>query len=238
MKSNDGGNVEYGIRIPIDDEHSEEVQFGELMGQIVTAVGCWCEDVSHNHKTELQLLILDSCPVMGQWKWVKVIVFSDHSPRFMIIPPRPSPSHRDQSTHATFNIKFLVTPDNDVTPVYSIVSEWNMTDWRNFNIVGGNGAFVLRDEIESGYGDGKGYYRAHIDLDYGTLLDTSYIGLFQPGSEEHWGDYSAYPAQFLDYLKGKSAENVIVTKVRTHVINGQRVWSEEFDRNGRYGHFQ
>lgn len=48
-KSNEHGTVECEIRTPIDDENSQDVQFGELMGRVVTAVGCWCTDVSHNH---------------------------------------------------------------------------------------------------------------------------------------------------------------------------------------------
>jgi hypothetical protein len=49
-KSNSGGKVECEICTPIDDANSENVQFGELMGQLFKAWGTWCEDVSHDHK--------------------------------------------------------------------------------------------------------------------------------------------------------------------------------------------
>ena len=235
-KSNDEGNVECEIRTPIDDESSENIQFGELMGQTVRAYGCWCEDVSHDHKTELhplELLIWDSGPVVGQRKRVKVMVFSDHSPPFMIIPPRPSPLHRNANIHATFGIHFPIAPHDDVSPAYSIASEKNLTDWRNFNIVGRDGAFVLRGDILSGYGDDKGYYRGHLDLDYNTSHEPSYIGLLRPGENEHYGYYSWDPGAFFGFLKTRFSEGIPATRVRSHVINGQRVWSGEFDRNGR-----
>jgi len=235
-RSNDGGNVECEVRTPIDDEHSEEVQYGELMHQTVTAVGCWCEDVSHDHKTELhplQLLLWDSGPVRGQRKRVKVMVFSDHSPRFMIIPPRPSPLHRDQSTHATFGINFPMAPHDDVAPIYSIASEKNMTDARNFTVVGGEGAFTLRGDILSGHGDGKGYYRGYLDLDYNTSREPSYIGLLKPASDTHYGYYGWETNAFFDILKARFAEGIPTTKLRSCVVNGTRLWSGEFDRNGR-----
>jgi hypothetical protein len=240
-KSNADGNVECEIRTPIDDENSEEVQFGELMGQSVRAFGCWCEDVSHDHKTELhplQLLLWDSGPVVGVRKRVKVMVFSDHSPPFMIIPPRPSPLHRDESTHATFGIAFPPAPHDDVAPVFTIVSEKNMTDWRNFSVAGGQGAFVLRGDILSGHGDGKGYYRGHLDLDYNTSRQPSYIGLLRPGTDEHYGYYSWSPSNFFAYLSGRFRESIPATRLRSHVINGQRVWSGEFDRSGRAAYCQ
>ncbi|GAC1316127.1 MAG: hypothetical protein NVSMB2_08650 [Chloroflexota bacterium] len=240
-KSNDGGTVECEIRTPIDDESSQNVQFGELMGRVVTAVGCWCTDVSHNHKTELhplQLLIWDSGPVNGQSKRVKVMVFSDHSPSFMIIPPRPSPLDRDRSTHAIFDLTFPLAPHDDTPPVLSIANQNNMTDSCTFSVVGGNGAFQLHADIASGHGDGKGYYRGHLDLTYNTSREPSYIGLARLGTDEHWGAYAWSPADFFSMLKNRFAENIPATKLRTYVINGQRVWSGEFDRNGRQAHCQ
>lgn len=235
-KSNDGGTVECEIRTPIDDSNSEEVQFGELMGQLVKAWGCWCEDVSHDHKTELHplmLLIWDSGPTIDQRKRVKVMVFSDHSPPFMVIPPRPSPLHRDQPTHATFGIDLPVAPHDDVAPIFSIVSERDMTDSRSFTVVGGEGAFALRGDIFSGHGDGKGYYRGHIDLGYDTSREPSYIGLFRPGTDEHYGYYSWNPGQFFNILNTRFQESIPATKLRSYIVNGQRVWSGEFDSNGR-----
>jgi hypothetical protein len=234
--SNEGGNVECEIRTPIDDENSERAQFGELMGQTVRAYGCWCHDVSHDDKTELhplQLLIWDSGPTVGERKRVKVMVFSDHSPRFMIVPPRPSPLHRDGRTHATFGLQFPVAPHDDVSPVYSIASERNMTDARSFTIVGGEGAYTLRGDINSGHGDDAGYYRGHLDLDYNTSREPSYIGLLRTGRDAHRGYYSWDAKSFFDQLKARFAEGIPAIRLRGHVINGLRVWSGEFDRTGR-----
>jgi len=232
-EGNEGGKVECEIRTAIDDEHSESVQFGELVGKTVTAVGTWVKDVSHDNKKEihpLQLLIWDEGLVSGFRKRVKVMVFSDHSPRFMVIPPRPAPPHWDQPTHATFTLQFPPPPSDDVMPIYAIAGEKNMTDSRNFSISGGSGSYVLSGDIHSGHGDGKGYYRGYLDLDYDTSREPSYIGLLHQDTTEHWGRLAADPGTFFTYLKQKFADGVPVKKFRTHVINGQRVWSGTFER--------
>jgi hypothetical protein len=233
-EGNDGGIVECEIRTAIDDKGSEEAIFGSLVGQIVDVSGTWVTDISHDNKKEIHPLMFLTCnwgqpPGDSFGKRVKVMVLSDHSPDFMLIPPRPAPPYADQSVHATFGITYPPAPSDDILPVVNIADERNMTDSRNFSISGSDGVFVLNGDIYSGHGDNGGYYRGLLDLQFDTSAEPAYVGLVYPASTASQFvlgyDYDSFFALVLQNF----GNNFPMTKFRTYVINNQRVWSATFE---------
>jgi hypothetical protein len=239
-EGNDNGLVQCEIRTAIDSQNSEAAQFGELVGREVTVWGTWVTDISHGNKKEIHplMLLLATVGESAMWKRVKIMVFSDHSPSFMVIPPRPSPPHRDQATHATFSLNFPLAPADDVLPIYSIVSEKNMSASRNFSIAGSGGDYNLNADINSGRGDNSGYYRGYVDLSYDTSHEPSYVGLFHSANTEHYGRFGWDTNSFFNEVVTRFNANTPLTNIRTYVVGGQREWAGTFENIGKPAYAQ
>ena len=233
---NAGGNVECEIRTAVDDKNSEKVQFGELMGKTVRVFGTWVKDISHDNKKEIHPLMLLTCDFgmvgSGFSKRYKAMVFSDHSPWVSLIPPRPSPPHARDNIHATFGLQFPPCPSDDVVPMYSIANEKNLTDSRNFSISGGNGKYTLNADIRSGHGSNSGYYRGLLDLGYDTSPTPNFVGLVHPANTATMDYLSWDLASFIGKVNENFAKNFPMTKFRTHVVKGTRLWSASFEGSG------
>lgn len=238
---NEDGNVECEIRTAIDSNSTANAQFGELMHRTVTVWGVWTKDVSHDHKKEihpLELLLCDFGYVSTFTKLAKVMVMSDHSPNFMIIPPRPHLPGAKANVHARFSFDFPPTPHDDCPPAWSYQSEKNLADGRSYWVTGDRGRFLLHGQVASGTGDNHGYYRAHLRLGCDTSREPSYIGLLRPGTMAEYYALGFDPGSFFSIVKGKFGEGLPLRRMRTYVRNGHRLWAGTFDQTNRGAYMQ
>lgn len=228
---NDGGQIECEIRTPFDNENSMNAQFGEFLGREVRVGGAWVKDVSHDHKKELHPLFMILCEfgyASGYSTHAKAMVMSDHSPPFMVIPPRPRVPYSRGNVSAHFSFPFPPAPHDDTPPSWNLLSERNMTDSRDLSVSGSGGRFSFAGHVESGSGDGRGYYRAHVSLGFDTSHAPSFVGLLRPSTASESGVLSWEAGAFFAHVSEEFRNHQPVTRVRTHVENGQPRWSALF----------
>jgi hypothetical protein len=228
---NDGGQIECEIRTPFDNENSLNAQFGEFLNREVRAGGAWVKDVSHDNKKELHPLFMVLCDfgfASGYSTHAKAMVMSDHSPPFMVIPPRPRVPYSRGNVSANFTFPFPPAPHDDTPPHWSQLSERNLTDSREYSVTGSRGSFTLHGHVESGSGDSRGYYRGHVSLGYDTSRAPAFVGLLRPAAGRESGVLGWDPSSFFPRVQDEFRHQQPVTRVRTHVQDGHPRWSALF----------
>lgn len=231
-EGNDRGEIECEIRTPFDNENSMNAQFGEFLNREVRAGGAWVKDVSHDHKKELHPLFMVLCDfgyASGYSTHAKAMVMSDHSPPYMVIPPRPRVPYSRGNVSAHFHFDFPPAPHDDTPPAWARLSERNLTDSQDFSVAGSHGAFSLHGHVESGSGDDRGYYRAQLSLGYDTGRAPSFVGLLRPARRGESGVLGWDAASFFHHVSDEFSHGQPVTRVRTHVQDGRARWSALFE---------
>jgi len=150
-------------------EATEERFLQPFLNKQVTVGGTWCEDLSHDDKTELHSLdfVLQDPPITaGIAKRAQFIVTSDGATRS---PMRPKlPPHVRSNRVRDFQLAFPPAPpgvsDADWYQ-WSFVEEVDACRTKSFSVVTNGGQRGLQCHVESGISDeNKGFYAATVEL--------------------------------------------------------------------------
>lgn len=149
---------------------TEERFLQPFLNKQVTVGGTWCEDLSHDNKTELHSLdfVLYDPPVTGGIaKRAQFIVTSDGATRDLVVRPALPPHVRSNRVR-DFQLAFP-PPPSGVSEAdwyqWSFVEEVDASRLKNYSVVSNGSQRELHCHIESGISDeSKGFYAATVEL--------------------------------------------------------------------------
>jgi Ig-like domain from next to BRCA1 gene len=150
--------------------------FDPFVSKHVAVGGTWCEDLSHDNKTELHSVdwvYYDPPLTSGMAKRSQFIVTSDGATRDLVVRPALPPHVRSNRIRDWF-IPFPPAPpgvSDDDWYRWTFVEEVDAARSKYFQVLNDNGKRSLHCRIESGISDeNKGFYAATVELGQPALF--------------------------------------------------------------------
>jgi hypothetical protein len=224
----DQGNIECEV-LSVLGKSSEESVLGPLMGKKVSVWGHWVEDISHDHKTEIHpmsTLLLED-PVAGYSKRFQVLVQCDNS-GFNVVRPF-SPPDAKTAIDSTVWVQFPPVVDDDLSPTCKIINEHDLSNSKSFVIIGSGLQFLVKANVNVSPDDNNHmYYRGLVELGYDSSAEPTWVGVMIPDDRANFLLRDQDPNTFGGESQTMTDGGTPPHRVRTYVVNGQRLWAGIF----------
>ncbi len=216
---------------PYDDEGPEKAYCGFLQDKVVTIVGSWSEDLSHDDKTEIHpitSILCEQSKAGADTKRIQFFTFSDDSE--LVHPP-----FSGESRTGKFKVPFPAPREDGLPAKHTVLSEVFKAASRKFNVTHeANRDFLVGEVVSGKPDDDKGFYHALIELSYGQPSGRMFAGAFRSGTDGHglWiAEWPGFEAKWQEWSKA----GLRLVELTTYVDGGKRLFAGVF-RAGTDGH--